>query len=102
MDSYLYTNAANASEQFSFGAIPGSGVIYGVQLTGQFAVTGSQPKVAKIMCSSNSSETELEQTIAQPDNHTDIVVPLETDPGTGNTWERSNLNIATFGVEKVS
>jgi hypothetical protein len=98
MNNYLYTDSNGASEQFSFGSVPGSGTIYGAQLTGQLAVTGSQPKTAKVMCGTAG----VEQAIAQPDNHTDIVVPLETDPGTGNSWERTDLNIATFGVEKIS
>jgi hypothetical protein len=102
MDNYLYTDTDGAAELFSFGTITGSGTIYGAQLVGQFATSGSQLKTTQITCESGSNTATLEQVVAQPDNHTDVIIPLELDPNTGNSWERTDLNAAHFGVEKIS
>jgi hypothetical protein len=102
MSNYLYTDTDGASERFSFGTIPGSGTVYGAQLVGQFATSGSQLKTAAVTCESGSNAATLEQIVAQPDNHTDIVIPLGLDPNTGNSWERTDLSAANFGVEKIS
>lgn len=102
LNDYLETDVNGDRDLFGFEATSGTGLIYGVQLVGQFFTEGTGPKTASIVCLSNATEATAEQIITQPDNHIDIVLPIELNPDTASAWTNSTLNAAKFGVEKVS
>lgn len=102
MASYLETNTNGSKELFVFNPTSAPGVIHGVQVVAQCATTGSELKTVNVLCESNGSEVTLEGSIAQPDNHTDSVLVIETDPNTAAAWTTTGLNAANFGVEKVA
>lgn len=102
MASYLGTNIDGGKELFLFDPVSTAGTIHGIQVVTQCAITGSELKVANILCESNASEVTLESIIAQSDNHIDSLLIIENDPNTASAWTDDGLNAANFGIEKVA